>query len=631
MFFKGGKEIVSRRIKVLILLGYDILAIICSSIITYLFLDPYIELTARSLLLTLVTSLSAYVLLAFYFKLFKKINRYTSIKEAAAILLCVTISYIVSGLLTFVFTAISFRFMMLGYLFSAAWIVGGRIVWRIYNEHQYKLAHHITYDNLIHTLVVGAGQGGSLFVKSLQRYDSEVNVVGFVDDDRTKQHVLLYDVPVLGRINDIPKLVKIHNIDQITVAIPSMKPQEYERFLEITANLDVTVNQMPSIEEVMQGKLEVGQFRDIDVIDLLGREEVKLDMHQLASKLTDMTVLVSGAGGSIGSEICRQISRFSPARIVLLGHGENSIYLIHKELQHIVHKETEIIPIIADIQDRERIFKIMEQYKPDCVYHAAAHKHVPLMEYNPTESVKNNVYGTKNMAEAAKSANVRSFVMVSTDKAVNPPNVMGATKRLAEMIVTGLNEHGKTKFAAVRFGNVLGSRGSVVPLFKEQIKNGGPITITDFRMTRYFMTIPEASRLVLQAGALANGGEIFILDMGEPVKIVDLAKKMVKLSGFTEKDIQIVESGIRPGEKLYEELLASSEHTEEKVYDKIFVGKVNNKPIEEVMAFVHCIEKYSENELKTSLVKFANGYSSSEITEEVDEYSHDNEVAFVNG
>lgn len=593
--------------KVLILLGYDILAIVCSSIVAYFFLDPYIGLPAKSLVLTTVVSILAYLVLATYFKLFRKINRYTSIKEALAILLCVSISYIISAIVTFAVTTISFRFMVLGYLFSAAWIVGGRVAWRIYNEHQYKLANHITYDNLIRTLVVGAGQGGSLFVKSLQRHDSEVNVVGFIDDDMTKQHVLLYGVPVLGPIDNIPELVSLHNIDQITVAIPSMQPEEYERFLEVTANLNVTINQMPSVEDVMQGKLEVNQFRDIDVVDLLGREEVKLDMEQLSGKITGKIILVSGAGGSIGSEICRQIVRFSPAQILLLGHGENSIYLIHKELQQLAHEETELIPIIADIQDRDRIFTIMQQYKPNRVYHAAAHKHVPLMEYNPTEAVKNNIYGTKNMAEAAKSSNVESFVMISTDKAVNPPNVMGATKRVAEMIVTGLNEPGKTIFAAVRFGNVLGSRGSVVPLFKEQIKRGGPITVTDFRMTRYFMTIPEASRLVLQAGALAKGGEIFILDMAEPVKILDLAKKMVKLSGYTEKEIPIVEAGIRPGEKLYEELLSSSEHTDKKVYDKIFVGKVNNKPIQEVMKFVQEVECLSANEMKTELVTFAGG------------------------
>lgn len=622
----------SRRIKILVLLIFDTVSIVASNIVAFFFLDPYIDLSLKTLLLTTGVNLVAYLTIATYLRLFRKINRYTSIKEALAILFCVTSSYVFSSIISVIFTSISFRFTVLGYLFSAALIIGSRIGWRIYNEHQYKVAHHVVYNNLIRTLVVGAGQGGSLFVKSLQRNDSEVDVVGFIDDDSTKQHVLLYGVPVLGKIIDIPNLVKLHNIEQITVAIPSMKPEEYEFFLEITANLNITINQMPSVEDVMQGKLEVNQFRDIDVVDLLGREEVKLNMEQLADKITNKTVLVSGAGGSIGSEICRQLIRFSPRRIVLLGHGENSIYLINKELKEISHEETEVIPVIADIQDRNRIFAIMKHYTPDRVYHAAAHKHVPLMEYNPTEAVKNNIYGTKNMAEAAKEANVKSFVMISTDKAVNPPNVMGATKRIAEMIVTGLNEQGKTKFAAVRFGNVLGSRGSVVPLFKEQIKNGGPITVTDFRMTRYFMTIPEASRLVLQAGALANGGEIFILDMGKPVKIVDLAKKMVKLSGFTDTEISIQESGIRPGEKLYEELLTSSEHTDRKVYDKIFVGRVNNKPIEEVMQFVNKIEKYTDEELKHSLVYFAgeNLCSTKIASNNLTNNKYDSEVTLAN-
>ena len=279
--------------------------------------------------------------------------------------------------------------------------------------------------------------------------------------------------------------------------------------------------------------------------------------------------------------------------------------MIHKELLAQYKDTIEIVPIIADIQDRERIFKLMETYHPDRVYHAAAHKHVPLMEYNPTEAVKNNIYGTKNVAEAAKAAGVAKFVMISTDKAVNPPNVMGATKRVAEMIVTSLNEEGKTLFAAVRFGNVLGSRGSVVPLFKEQIAKGGPITVTDFRMTRYFMTIPEASRLVIQAGALMHGGEIFVLDMGEPVKILNLAKKMITLSGHTENEIKIVESGIRPGEKLYEVLLSSEERKAEQIYEKIFVGNVYALSKEEVDAFICSISNLDGQELKEKLVQFA--------------------------
>lgn len=592
-----------------VLLAFDTFAILASSILSYIFLEPYISLLTRDFWIALALSWVFYLFFALRFHLFFKINRYTSIRETMNHMLAVTLAFFAASLISVPFVeSISFRFMLLTYLFSVALIPGSRIVWRIYNEHQQKLKELSANGEItqkVRTLIVGAGQGGSLFVKSLQRHDFEVELIGIIDDDPTKERMTLYGVPVIGKVEDIPEVVKLHEIEQITVAIPSLSPRELNAIVEICSETNAKVNQMPSVEEVVLGKYEVNKFREIDVVDLLGREEVQLDMETIAEKLSGQTVLVSGAGGSIGSEICRQIIRFSPKQILLLGHGENSIYLINKELMNL-HTDTEVVPIIADIQDRERIFQVMEQYKPDRVYHAAAHKHVPMMEYNPTEAVKNNVYGTKNMAEAAKAAGVQSFVMISTDKAVNPPNVMGATKRIAEMIVTGLNEKGKTNFVAVRFGNVLGSRGSVIPLFKEQIKSGGPVTVTDFRMTRYFMTIPEASRLVLQAGALAKGGEVFVLDMGEPVKILDLAKKMIKLSGYTEKEISIVEAGIRPGEKLYEELLAGSEHTDQKVYDKIFVGKVNNLSLSSVMDFVYKLEEFSDPQLKVKLVEFAN-------------------------
>ena len=396
-----------------------------------------------------------------------------------------------------------------------------------------------------------------------------------------------------------------YEVEQIVIAIPSLAPDDYERIVEYCQQTEVKVNAMPKYEQVITGKLSVSKLQEIDIADLLGRKEVKLDQQSLKSNIKCKTVLVTGAGGSIGSELCRQIAQFCPARLLLLGHGENSIYLIHKELSSRYKDDIELIPIIADIQDRERIFHIMETYRPDRVYHAAAHKHVPLMEYNPTEAVKNNIYGTRNVAEAAKAAGVAKFVMISTDKAVNPPNVMGATKRVAEMVVTSLNEEGKTLFSAVRFGNVLGSRGSVVPLFKEQIAKGGPITVTDFRMTRYFMTIPEASRLVIQAGALMQGGEVFVLDMGEPVKILDLAKKMITLSGHTEEEIQIQEAGIRPGEKLYEELLSAKEKVNDQVYEKIFVGNVQSLPKTEVDSYVDSLLTLGANDLKDSLVKFA--------------------------
>lgn len=597
----------SRKVKKVILVGYDSFAIIVSSIFAYIFLNPYIGVSVTSFLLTTGLCLVLYLVLATYFKLFSKINRYTSIRETMSISICVTVAFISSALFSVALTqAVSFRFILLTYIFSLAGIAGGRILWRIYNEHHYRKIHGRSIEKQIRTLIVGAGNGGSVFIRSLKRNISDVKVVGIVDDDVTKQRMLLYDIPVLGQIEDIPELVKKNQIEQITIAIPSLAPNEYERILDLCNEVDVEINQMPSVEDVLEGKLSVSQFREIDVVDLLGRDEVRLDMQQISTKLTGKTVLISGAGGSIGSEICRQIAKFSPTKLVLLGHGENSIYLIDKELKDLYKDKIEIVPIIADIQDRERIFQVMKKHKPDRVYHAAAHKHVPMMEYNPREAVKNNIYGTKNMAEAAKTANVGSFVMISTDKAVNPPNVMGATKRIAEMIVTGLNEPGKTKFAAVRFGNVLGSRGSVVPLFKEQIRKGGPVTVTDFRMTRYFMTIPEASRLVIQAGSLAQGGEIFILDMGEPVKIYELAKKVIKLSGFTETEIQIIETGIRPGEKLFEELLVDGERTDQQVYEKIFVGKVTDIPLVKVMEFVCTLEHCNNKELRERLIRFAN-------------------------
>lgn len=599
-----------RTTKRIVLLSFDIVAIIGSSGLSYKFLDPYVSLRTEDFGTVLGLSILFYLIYALRFQLFFKINRYTSIRETSIHMSAITLSFLTASIIAIPFVvSISFRFILLTYLFSVALIPGSRVLWRIYHEHQQKLKEASMYNGKnkkVRTLIIGAGQGGSLFIKSLQRHDYEVDLVGIIDDDLTKHQTTLYGIPIIGRVEDIPNLVKLHAIEQITVAIPSLKAEDMEKIVEICTKTTAKINQMPSVEEVLLGKYEVNKFKEIDVIDLLGREEVTLDMKQIAQQLSDQVILVTGAGGSIGSEICRQIIRFSPRKILLLGHGENSIYLIHKELKNL-KSDTEIVPLIADIQDRERIFSIVEQYKPNRIYHAAAHKHVPLMEYNPIEAVKNNIYGTKNIAEAAKYSNVQSFVMISTDKAVNPPNVMGATKRVAEMIVTGLNEQGKTNFVAVRFGNVLGSRGSVIPLFKEQIKNGGPVTVTDYRMTRYFMTIPEASRLVLQAGALANGGEIFVLDMGDPVRIVDLAKKMVKLSGYSEEEMPIIEMGIRPGEKLYEELLSSGEHTDQKVYDKIFVGKVSNFALSDVMRFVQSLEYLEDQQLKAKLISFANG------------------------
>jgi len=597
----------TRARKRVILIIVDIILLSISQGISKFFLAKYVGITDLSFVSILMGIIVLYLTFATLSNVFSTITRYTDYKTmfrvGGSILGAYSIVYIAEKIF---YESTNSRYIVLSMLLSFLLVIASRLTWREIHEFvQHPSALLGKKVDGTKTLVVGSGDGASLFIKTAQQKSKDLKIVAIVDDDKNKQNTYLHGVKVVGTTEQIPEIVGNYEVEQIVIAIPSLAPDDYERIVEYCQQTEVKVNAMPKYEQVITGKLSVSKLQEIDIADLLGRKEVKLDQQSLKSNIKCKTVLVTGAGGSIGSELCRQIAQFCPARLLLLGHGENSIYLIHKELSSRYKDDIELIPIIADIQDRERIFHIMETYRPDRVYHAAAHKHVPLMEYNPTEAVKNNIYGTRNVAEAAKAAGVEKFVMISTDKAVNPPNVMGATKRVAEMVVTSLNEEGKTLFSAVRFGNVLGSRGSVVPLFKEQIAKGGPITVTDFRMTRYFMTIPEASRLVIQAGALMQGGEVFVLDMGEPVKILDLAKKMITLSGHTEEEIQIQEAGIRPGEKLYEELLSAKEKVNDQVYEKIFVGNVQSLPKTEVDSYVDSLLSLGANDLKDSLVKFA--------------------------
>ncbi|RSH98067.1 polysaccharide biosynthesis protein [Streptococcus sanguinis] len=597
----------TRARKRVILIIVDIILLSISQGISKFFLAKYVGITDLSFVSILMGIIVLYLTFATLSNVFSTITRYTDYKTmfrvGGSILGAYSIVYIAEKIF---YESTNSRYIVLSMLLSFLLVIASRLTWREIHEFvQHPSALLGKKVDGTKTLVVGSGDGASLFIKTAQQKSKDLKIVAIVDDDKNKQNTYLHGVKVVGTTEQIPEIVGNYEVEQIVIAIPSLALDDYERIVEHCQQTEVKVNAMPKYEQVITGKLSVSKLQEIDIADLLGRKEVKLDQQSLKSNLKCKTVLVTGAGGSIGSELCRQIAQFCPARLLLLGHGENSIYLIHKELSSRYKDDIELIPIIADIQDRERIFHIMETYRPDRVYHAAAHKHVPLMEYNPTEAVKNNIYGTRNVAEAAKAAGVAKFVMISTDKAVNPPNVMGATKRVAEMVVTSLNEEGKTLFSAVRFGNVLGSRGSVVPLFKEQIAKGGPITVTDFRMTRYFMTIPEASRLVIQAGALMQGGEVFVLDMGEPVKILDLAKKMITLSGHTEEEIQIQEAGIRPGEKLYEELLSAKEKVNNQVYEKIFVGNVQSLPKTEVDSYVDSLLSLGANDLKDSLVKFA--------------------------
>ncbi len=572
---------------------------------------PFVIINRDYLAITLISSVVCYLFYSGIFKVFTRINRYTNLNELLGIFAALTFMLFSIFPLFYLFNQelmyqISLRLVVFSYIMSLLLIASSRLGWRVWVELKNKNGR--SNEKKVRILIIGAGEGGQLLYQSFlgSQIVNNIEVVGFVDDDCNKWGTYLLGKKVLGNTREINQLIQTFRINMVTIAIPSLPKKKIQQLVQSIENKNIKVNMVPSFEEVATGKINVSQLKEVDVIDLLGKEEVSLDLESISHQLEGQTILVTGAGGSIGSEICRQVLAFEPAKLILLGHGENSIYSIHRELTTLdPQRKVEILPIIADIQDRERIFYLMEKYHPTIVYHAAAHKHVPLMEYNPTEAIKNNINGTKNVAEAAKKNHVKNFVMISSDKANRPPNVMGATKRIAEMLITSLNQSGETKFSAVRFGNVLGSRGSVIPLFKEQILRGGPIIVTDFRMTRYFMTIPEASRLVIQSGALAKGGEIFVLDMDKPIKIVDLAKNMIHLSGYTEEDIEIVETGIRPGEKLYEELLLEKEKKETQIFEKIFVGDIKGFSLKEVTQLIEQLPE-DESEAAKKVIAFAN-------------------------
>ncbi|ERH34508.1 polysaccharide biosynthesis protein EpsC [Staphylococcus equorum UMC-CNS-924] len=568
---------ISARLRFLILIIIDSFIVTFSVFLGYSILEPYFSVYSIDLLLlSSIVLLISHHVFAYVFNLYHRAWEYASVSELLSVVKAVTSSIVVTIIIVSIVTntAPFLRLYFITWMMHLLLIGGSRLFWRVYRKYFIENSF-----DMKPTLVVGAGQGGSMLIRQMLRSsDMRMQPVLAVDDDINKQKITITErVKVQGYIKDIPELVKRFQIKKIIIAIPTLSQKRLNEINDVCNIEGVELFKMPNIEDVLSGEVEVNQLKRVEVEDLLGRDPVELDMALISQELTNKTILVTGAGGSIGSEICRQVCKFEPERIILLGHGENSIYLIHQELNDIYNKSIEIVPLIADVQDKSRLHEIMNKYKPYAVYHAAAHKHVPLMEYNPIEAVKNNIFGTKNIAEVSKEANVRKFVMISTDKAVNPPNVMGATKRVAEMIVQSLNDETSiTSFVAVRFGNVLGSRGSVIPLFKKQIEAGGPVTVTHPEMTRYFMTIPEASRLVLQAGALAEGGEVFVLDMGEPVKIVDLARDLIRLSGKKEEDIGIEYSGIRPGEKLFEELLNENEVHPKQVYEKIYRGKVSS-------------------------------------------------------
>jgi FlaA1/EpsC-like NDP-sugar epimerase len=532
---------------------------------------------------TAIAATILYIVVFQVFGLYNRLWQYASTGELLSIIYAVTVG--TGGTVAVVylyglFNASTFSYIrmprtgaVLLWLAMVFLIGGSRFIWRILQENTFD--RHVPGSQK-QVLIVGAGDAGVLAARELKnRNYRDGRPIGFIDDNHSKQKLKLLGIPVLGTRKDIAHVVKGHNIDEVIIAMPSASGESVREIVQICEKSGVELKIMPGVYDIISGDISINPIRQIQVEDLLGRDPVCVDLEEVAGYVAGETVFVTGAGGSIGSEICRQIARFNPGKLVLIGHGENSIFEIEQELRA-EHPGIDYITEILDIKDRQKVCLIFERYKPGVVFHTAAHKHVPLMERNPEEALKNNVMGSQNLAEAADKTKVKTFVSISTDKAVNPTSVMGATKRTVEMLIQSLDRCSQTKFVAVRFGNVLGSSGSVIPTFKRQIAKGGPVTVTHPDMVRYFMTIPEAAQLVIQAGAMAKGGEIFILDMGKPVKIVDLAKDLIRLSGFEpDVDIKIQFTGIRPGEKLFEELLTAEEGITSTKHSRIFVAKPN--------------------------------------------------------
>ncbi|MDQ0224899.1 polysaccharide biosynthesis protein [Metabacillus niabensis] len=586
------------------LISLDSCIVLSTIFLSHLLFNQVSTTPTSAMLLSAVTLLICHHIFSFVYNLYKKAWEYASIGELLSIFKVISFSIFTTAIVQVIaYQQANYRVLVVTWMTHLLLIGGSRFIWRIYRDNYLKPT-----VNKKRTLIVGAGSAGTMVVRQLlSNPEAELLPVAFIDDNQKKQKLDIFGIPVIGGVKDIPLLSVKYKIENIVIAIPSLNKKQLNFIFKECAKTTAKTQMIPMLEDIMTGKVSVNQFRDVQVEDLLGRETIELDMTSISESITNKVVLVTGAGGSIGSEICRQISNFSPKRLVLLGHGENSIYSIEMELKESCkNKGIEFITEIADLQDYEKLLSVVDIYQPNVVYHAAAHKHVPLMERNPEEAVKNNVIGTRNIAQAASQHGVETFVMISTDKAVNPTSVMGATKRLAEMIIQHFDQISSTKFVAVRFGNVLGSRGSVIPLFKKQIQNGGPVTVTHPDMVRYFMTIPEAARLVIQAGALAKGGEIFVLDMGEPVKIVDLAINLIKLSGNSIDDIGIEFTGIRPGEKLFEELMTKDEVNEEQIYTKIYIGKTSELFIDEINYIINNFNKFDRKQLREALLELAN-------------------------
>ncbi len=513
------------------------------------------------------------VVVFYFFRLYSSVWEFASIHEMALVIGAAFASNaIVLGLFEFLGTLIPRSALLIAILTDIFLIGGIRFAYRALRRiiNRYRMS---TVESR-RVLIIGDGEPGAVVVKEFKDHPELKSIpVAIIDDDKGKLGKKISGVPIVGQFADICSVVHKKRIDEIIIALPSFSKKMIDGIYDKCLRTSCKVKILPTFTQLIDESYVIPKIRNVNIEDLLGREPVDLDMDEISAYLEGKVVLVTGGGGSIGSELCRQVVLYKPKLLIILDNYENNIYEIENEL-HYMYENLNIATVIANIREKDRLEKIFDQFKPEVVFHAAAHKHVPLMEANPGEAVRNNVIGTLNLAECSEKYGVKKFVLISTDKAVNPTSIMGATKRVAEMIIQTLNKGSRTEFVAVRFGNVLGSNGSVIPLFKKQIERGGPVTITDPEVTRFFMIIPEAVHLVLQAGAMAKGGEIFVLDMGKPVKIYDLAKKLIELSGFKpDVDIKIEFTGLRPGEKMYEELMLEEEGLRTTQNNKIYITR----------------------------------------------------------
>ncbi len=588
--------------KILLLISDIILVNICIYVALVFRFDgnipkQFIDIFLNSIIYLTVIKISVYYLLGLY----RSLWRYASIDEMLQLAFAVSID----GVLTFLFglffdTRLPRSVYAIACILTFLLLGGVRLSYRITR----RVKNIVIKDrsNVTRVMVIGAGEAGSMVIRELQRHiELESTPVVVIDDDDKKHRARIHGIPIVGDRTYIKKAAAKYGIGEIIVALPSVPKDELKDILKICKETKCKLKTLPGMYEIINEDVSIKSIRDVNIEDLLGRDEVDLNIKEISSYIKNEVVLITGGGGSIGSELCRQIARFHPKKLIILDIYENNAYDLQQELRRTFKDKLNMEVIIASVRDKIRMEQIFDNYRPGVVFHAAAHKHVPLMEVNPGEAIKNNIKGTLNTAQCADKYGVKRFVLISTDKAVNPTNIMGATKRVAEMIIQAMDKQSQTEFAAVRFGNVLGSNGSVIPLFKKQIESGGPVTVTHPEITRYFMTIPEAAKLVIQAGAMARGGEIFILDMGESVKIADLARDLIKLSGFEpDTDIMIEFTGLRPGEKLYEELLLAEEGIEGTRHKSIFIAKPLEINYDELIAK---IDEMKENLESTQKIK----------------------------